>query len=174
MENGSNTTLERIESLLKAELSLTLRLYEQSKAQKQALKENLNGKAVTEATEAIALLLEEMMEEVAAGIAILKACGLRRSGVRFVSCPTCGRTSIDLIGLAEAAEKRLSGLDRDITVAVMGCEVNGPGEAAHADYGVAGGKGFGSLFVKGRVVKTRIPEERLLDELMELIRRDEG
>ena len=114
-------------------------------------------------------LTADPVEEVRAGIAILKACGLRRGGVRLVSCPTCGRTSIDLIGLAAAAEKRLADLPRDITVAVMGCEVNGPGEASEADFGVAGGKGFGSLFMKGRVVKTKIPESELLDELMALI-----
>jgi (E)-4-hydroxy-3-methylbut-2-enyl-diphosphate synthase len=114
-------------------------------------------------------LTADPMEEVRAGIAILKGCGLRSGGVRFVSCPTCGRTSIDLIGLAKAAEQRLSGIQRDITVAVMGCEVNGPGEAREADFGVAGGKGFGSLFVKGQVVKTKIPEGELLDALMELI-----
>jgi (E)-4-hydroxy-3-methylbut-2-enyl-diphosphate synthase len=106
---------------------------------------------------------------VRSGVAILKSCGLRSGGVRFVSCPTCGRTSIDLIGLAKAAEEKLSGLQRDITVAVMGCEVNGPGEAREADFGVAGGKGFGSLFVKGQVVKTKIPEAELLNELMNLI-----
>ncbi len=94
--------------------------------------------------------------------------------MRFVSCPTCGRTRIDLIGLARAAEERLSGLDRDITVAVMGCEVNGPGEASEADFGVAGGRGYGSLFMKGRVVKTHIPEAELLDELMALIENTEG
>ena len=114
-------------------------------------------------------LTADPLEEVRAGAAILKACGLRRSGVRFVSCPTCGRTRIDLISLAKAAEERLSGLDRDITVAVMGCEVNGPGEAAEADFGVAGGRGFGSLFMKGQVVRTRIPEGELLDALMALI-----
>ena len=114
-------------------------------------------------------LTADPIEEVRAGIAILKACGLRRTGVRLVSCPTCGRTSIDLIGLATAAEERLASVDRDITVAVMGCEVNGPGEAREADFGVAGGKGFGSLFVRGQVVKTKIPESELLDELMALI-----
>lgn len=118
-------------------------------------------------------LTADPAEEVRAGIAILKACGLRRAGVRFVSCPTCGRTSIDLIRLARAVEERVSTLDRDITVAVMGCEVNGPGEAREADFGVAGGKGFGSLFVKGEVVKTRIPEAELLDELMALIEAQE-
>ena len=114
-------------------------------------------------------LTADPAEEVRAGLAILRACGLRRGGVRFVSCPTCGRTQIDLIGLAKRVEERVSGLDRDITVAVMGCEVNGPGEAREADFGIAGGKGFGSLFVKGQVVKTRVPEDRLLDELMALI-----
>ena len=114
-------------------------------------------------------LTADPVEEVRAGIAILKACGLRKTGVRFVSCPTCGRTSIDLIALARAAEERFAGLDRDITIAVMGCEVNGPGEARHADFGVAGGKGFGSLFVRGQVVKTKIPEAELLDALTALI-----
>ena len=114
-------------------------------------------------------LTADPIEEVRAGLTILKACGLRKSGVRFVSCPTCGRTQIDLISLAKAAEERVSGLDRDITVAVMGCEVNGPGEAREADFGIAGGRGFGSLFVKGQVVKTKVPEAQLLDSLMELI-----
>lgn len=114
-------------------------------------------------------LTADPAEEVRAGVTLLKACGLRPGGVRFISCPTCGRTSIDLIGLARAAEERLSGLDRDITVAVMGCEVNGPGEASHADFGVAGGRGFGSLFMKGKVVKTKIPEAELLDALTALI-----
>ncbi len=117
-------------------------------------------------------LTADPAEEVRAGLAILRACGLRRGGVRLVSCPTCGRTRIDLISLAKAAEARLSNLDRDITVAVMGCEVNGPGEASHADYGVAGGNGFGSLFMKGRVVRTKIPEPELLDALMALIESD--
>jgi (E)-4-hydroxy-3-methylbut-2-enyl-diphosphate synthase len=114
-------------------------------------------------------LTADPLEEVRAGISILKSCGLRKGGVRFVSCPTCGRTSIDLIGLARRAEEKLSGVQRDITVAVMGCEVNGPGEAREADFGVAGGKGFGSLFRKGQVVRTKIPEAELLDALMELI-----
>lgn len=114
-------------------------------------------------------LTADPVEEVRAGIAILKSCGLRRQGVKLVSCPTCGRTRIDLIGLARAAEKRLAAVERDITVAVMGCEVNGPGEAREADFGMAGGKGFGSLFVKGNVVRTKIPENELLDALMELI-----
>ena len=114
-------------------------------------------------------LTADPAEEVKAGLAILRACGLRKGGVRFVSCPTCGRTKIDLIGLARRVEEAVSGLDRDITVAVMGCEVNGPGEAREADYGIAGGPGFGSLFMKGQVVKTKVPEDRLLDELMALM-----
>ena len=114
-------------------------------------------------------LTADPAEEIKAGLAILRSCGLRKGGVRFVSCPTCGRTRIDLIGLAKRVEEAVSGLDRDITVAVMGCEVNGPGEAREADFGIAGGPGFGSLFVKGQVVKTKVPEDKLLDELMALI-----
>ena len=112
-------------------------------------------------------LTADPVEEVRAGIAILKAAGLR-GGLRFISCPTCGRTEIDLIGLAKAVEARLQGLDRDITVAVMGCAVNGPGEAREADYGVAGGVGKGLLFKKGEVVGT-YPYERLCDALLDLI-----
>ncbi|MCD8321600.1 MAG: flavodoxin-dependent (E)-4-hydroxy-3-methylbut-2-enyl-diphosphate synthase [Oscillospiraceae bacterium] len=119
-------------------------------------------------------LTADPAEEVRAGLAILRACGLRKGGVRFVSCPTCGRTQIDLISLARAAEERLSGLESSITVAVMGCEVNGPGEAREADFGIAGGKGFGSLFRKGQVVETKIPEAQLLDRLMALIEREGG
>ena len=115
-------------------------------------------------------LTADPAEEVRAGIAILQACGLRTGGIRFISCPTCGRTNIDLISLAQQVEHRLEGLPLDITVAVMGCEVNGPGEAAHADFGIAGGRGFGSLFMKGKVVRTKIPEAELPDALIELIR----
>ena len=106
--------------------------------------------------------------EVKAGIEILKAAGLRKGGVTFVSCPSCGRCRIDLIATASEAERRLQGLDRDITVAVMGCAVNGPGEASRADYGIAGGDGDGVLFRKGQIVK-KVPVERLVDELMEMI-----
>ena len=106
--------------------------------------------------------------EVKAGIEILKAAGLRKGGVTFVSCPSCGRCRIDLIATASEAERRLQGLDRDITVAVMGCAVNGPGEASRADYGIAGGDGEGVLFRKGQIVK-KVPVERLVDELMEMI-----
>ena len=113
-------------------------------------------------------LTADPVEEVKAGIAILKAAGLRTGGVRLVSCPTCGRTEIDLIALAHEVERRLAGVERDITVAVMGCVVNGPGEAREADYGVAGGRGCGLLFKKGEIVG-KVSEERLCDALLELI-----
>ena len=117
-------------------------------------------------------LTADPVEEVRAGIAILKAAGLRTGGVKFVSCPTCGRTEIDLIGLAKQVESLVSGMNRDITVAVMGCVVNGPGEAREADYGIAGGKDKGLIFKKGQVVGT-YPYERLCQALMELIENDE-
>ena len=117
-------------------------------------------------------LTADPVEEVRAGIAILKAAGLRTGGGKFVSCPTCGRTEIDLIGLARQVESLVSGMDRDITVAVMGCVVNGPGEAREADYGIAGGKDKGLIFKKGQVVGT-YPYERLCQALMELIESDE-
>ena len=116
-------------------------------------------------------LTADPVREVSAGIAILKAAGVRSGGVKFVSCPTCGRTEIDLIGLASQVEERLSGLDRDITVAVMGCVVNGPGEAREADYGIAGGKNKGILFKKGEVLGT-YPYEQLCDSLIRLIETD--
>ena len=86
----------------------------------------------------------------------------------IISCPTCGRTEIDLIALAKETEKRLSTIKKNITVAVMGCVVNGPGEAAHADYGIAGGKGQGIVFAKGKKIKT-VPEKELINELFKLI-----
>ena len=116
-------------------------------------------------------LTADPVREVAAGVAILKAAGLRSGGVKFVSCPTCGRTEIDLISLAKNVEARVKDIDRNITVAVMGCVVNGPGEAREADYGVAGGKGKGILFKKGQVLGT-YPYERLCDALIELIEND--
>ena len=118
-------------------------------------------------------LTADPVREVSAGIAILKAAGLRRDGVRFISCPTCGRTEIDLIGLASQVEERVRNLDRDITVAVMGCVVNGPGEAREADYGIAGGKNKGLLFRRGEVLGT-YPYEELLPRLMELIENGEA
>ncbi len=116
-------------------------------------------------------LTADPVKEVSAGIAILKAAGLRPGGVKFVSCPTCGRTEIDLIGLAKQVENRVRDLNRDITVAVMGCVVNGPGEAREADYGIAGGKDKGLLFKKGQVLGT-YPYERLCEALMDLIEKD--
>ena len=116
-------------------------------------------------------LTADPVREVSAGIAIVKAAGLRRGGVRFVSCPTCGRTEIDLISLAGQVEQRVKDMPRDITVAVMGCVVNGPGEAREADYGIAGGKGKGLLFKKGQVLGT-YPYEELCDRLVELIETD--
>ncbi len=106
--------------------------------------------------------------EVEAGIAILKAVGLRSGGVRFVSCPTCGRTRIDLVSLAHEVEAKLRDCKKDITVAVMGCAVNGPGEAREADFGVAGGDGEGILFRKGQIV-AKLPYDRLADGLLGLI-----
>ena len=113
------------------------------------------------------------VEEIRTAKLILKTLGLRKGGVEVVSCPTCGRTQIDLIGLANEVEQRLQGIDRDITVAVMGCVVNGPGEAREADYGIAGGKDCGMLFKKGEVLG-RYPAEELCDALINLIRTEEG
>ncbi len=113
-------------------------------------------------------LSADPVEEIYAAKKILKAAGLRRDGPELISCPTCARTSIDLIGLARQVEQRLKGVDRPITVAVMGCVVNGPGEASAADVGLAGGNGEGVLFRKGEIVK-KVPEERLVDELFALI-----
>ena len=116
-------------------------------------------------------LTADPVEEVKAGIAILKAVGLRREGVEIISCPTCGRTEIDLIPLVHRVEELLSDIQTPLTVAVMGCVVNGPGEAGQADYGLAGGKGEGVLFRKGEVVG-KAPEDRLAEALCALIRQD--
>ncbi len=112
-------------------------------------------------------LTADPCKEVEAARDILKALDLRK-GIKFVSCPTCGRTGIDLIGLANKVEKALENVDKDITVAVMGCEVNGPGEAKEADIGVAGGKGIGLIFKKGEIIR-KVKEENLLDELLKEI-----
>lgn len=109
-------------------------------------------------------LTADPVEEVYAAKKILKAAGLRR-GVNLVSCPTCGRTQYDMIPLVEELERRLADCEKDITVAVMGCVVNGPGEASAADVGIAGGKGEGLLFRKGRVLR-RLPESELLEALL--------
>lgn len=110
-------------------------------------------------------LTDDPINEVKAGIDILKALDIRKSGVRFISCPTCGRTNIDLIALAKKVEEKLENCDKNITVAVMGCAVNGPGEAREADIGIAGGHGDGLIFKKGAIIK-KVKEENLLDELM--------
>ncbi len=108
------------------------------------------------------------VDEVKVAKEILKSLGLRKFGIEFVSCPTCGRTCIDLIGLANMVEERCRNINKDIKVAVMGCAVNGPGEAREADIGIAGGKGYGLIFKKGEILK-KLPESQLLDALMEEI-----
>jgi (E)-4-hydroxy-3-methylbut-2-enyl-diphosphate synthase len=113
-------------------------------------------------------LTDNPVEEIRVGLEILKACGVRRKGLEIISCPTCGRTNIDLIGIAKKAEIILSGIDKQITVAIMGCAVNGPGEAREADIGLAGGKGEGIIFKKGVIIK-KVPEDRLLEALIEEI-----
>ena len=113
-------------------------------------------------------LSADPVEEVYAARNILKAAGRRREGPELISCPTCGRTRIDLISLAGEVERRLEAVNKPITVAVMGCVVNGPGEAAAADVGIAGGVGEGLLFRKGEIVK-KVPQDRLVDELFALI-----
>ena len=110
-------------------------------------------------------LTADPVEEIEVGFEILKSLGLRQHGVNFVSCPTCGRCQINLIGVAEEVEKRLAGIDKPITVAVMGCVVNGPGEAREADVGIAGGRGEGLLFRHGEVVR-KVPENEMVDALL--------
>lgn len=116
-------------------------------------------------------LTEDPVEEIKVAKEILKVLGLIDTGVEIVSCPTCGRTEIDLIGLAKKVEKEFENEKRKIKIAVMGCVVNGPGEAREADYGVAGGKGVGVLFKKGQVVK-KVDESEILIELKKLIMED--
>lgn len=113
-------------------------------------------------------LTGDPLEEVRVAKAILKDMGLRKFGVEFVSCPTCGRTCIDLIGLAKRVEEKCRNINKDIKVAVMGCAVNGPGEAREADIGIAGGNGYGLIFKKGEILK-KLPENELLDALMDEI-----
>ena len=113
-------------------------------------------------------LTGDPLDEVRVGYEILKCLGLRQRGVNFVSCPTCGRCQINLIRVAEEVERRLQGVDKQITVAVMGCAVNGPGEAREADVGVAGGKGEGLLFRHGEIVR-KVPEDQLAEALLEEI-----
>ena len=113
-------------------------------------------------------LTGDPVDEVRVGYEILKSLGLRQRGVNFVSCPTCGRCQINLIKVAEEVEHRLQGIDKRITVAVMGCAVNGPGEAREADVGIAGGKGEGLLFRHGQVIR-KVAEDKLAEALMEEI-----
>ena len=113
-------------------------------------------------------LTADPVEEVYAARRILQACGIRRSGVNLVSCPTCGRTGYNMIPIAEELEKRLAGCSKKITVAVMGCVVNGPGEASAADIGIAGGEGEGLIFRKGKVLY-KVPQEKLVDALLKEI-----
>ncbi len=115
-------------------------------------------------------LTADPVEEVYIAKKILRAAGLRKDGPELIACPTCGRTCIDLIPLAEEVERRLAGCEKPITVAVMGCAVNGPGEAAAADIGIAGGRGEGLLFRKGEILR-KVPQEGLVDALMEEIAR---
>lgn len=110
-------------------------------------------------------LTADPVEEIYAAKKILRAAGLRQDGPNLIACPTCGRTNIDLIPMAEEVERRLMNCNKAITVAVMGCAVNGPGEASAADVGIAGGNGEGLIFRKGEVLR-KVPQERVVEELM--------
>lgn len=110
-------------------------------------------------------LTDSPIEEIKLAKEILKACGVRNFGVEFVSCPTCGRTSIDLIGLAKKVEDELKNIEKPIKVAIMGCVVNGPGEAREADIGIAGGKNEALIFKKGEIIK-KVKEEEIIKELL--------
>ncbi len=113
-------------------------------------------------------LTDDPIKEVYAAKDILKALCLNEEGIKFISCPTCGRTKIDLISLAKEAEERLRNCRKNITVAIMGCAVNGPGEAREADIGIAGGSSDGLIFRKGEIIR-KVPEDKLLDALIEEI-----
>lgn len=113
-------------------------------------------------------LTADPVEEVVAAKRILQAIGLRRSGPDLIACPTCGRTKYDMLSIAREVERRLEGCTKPITVAVMGCVVNGPGEASAADVGIAGGDGEGLLFAKGKILR-KLPQDKLVDALMEEI-----
>ena len=110
-------------------------------------------------------LTGDVVDEVKVGIEILKSLGYIDEGIKFVSCPTCGRTQINLIKIANEVEERLSNCNKNIKIAIMGCTVNGPGEAREADIGIAGGKGVGIIFKKGEIIKT-VKEEDLVEELL--------
>jgi len=111
------------------------------------------------------------VEEVKVAYEILKSLGIRKRGVDIISCPTCGRCQYDLMNLIKDAEPRIRAINKDITVALMGCAVNGPGEAREADYGIAGGKGSGMIFKKGEIVK-KVREEDMIDSLLQIIADD--
>lgn len=113
-------------------------------------------------------LTGDPVEEVKVGREILKSLGLLQDGLEIISCPTCGRTNIDLIKIVEEAEDKLKGINKHIKVAIMGCAVNGPGEAREADIGIAGGNGEGLIFRKGRIIK-KVKESELLSELLKEI-----
>ena len=113
-------------------------------------------------------LTADPVSEVAAGFDILKAVGIKKDCPQIVSCPTCGRTKIDLISLAEKVERELANIHKPIKVAVMGCAVNGPGEAKEADIGVAGGDGYGLIFKHGEILK-KVPENEIVEELLKEI-----
>jgi (E)-4-hydroxy-3-methylbut-2-enyl-diphosphate synthase len=115
-------------------------------------------------------LTGDPVDEVRVAYDILKSLGLRNRGINFVSCPTCGRCQIDLIPVAEEVERRLADLDSNVTVAVMGCAVNGPGEAREADFGIAGGRGEGLLFKNGEIIR-KVPAAQLADALVEEVQR---
>ncbi len=117
-------------------------------------------------------LTADPVREIYAAKDILKALDIDKSGIQFVSCPTCGRTKIDLISLANEVQERLRGCNRNIKVAVMGCVVNGPGEAREADYGIAGGDGMGLVFKKGEILY-KVAEDKLVDALIDEINKDE-
>lgn len=114
-------------------------------------------------------LTGDPVEEVRVGIAVLKALGFRKEGVEIISCPTCARCNIDLIEIANEVERRTQHIKKPLKIAVMGCAVNGPGEASAADVGIAGGKGEGLLFKNGNIVE-KVPQDKLVDTLMEAIK----
>ena len=118
-------------------------------------------------------LTDDPVKEIAAARDILAATGVRNEGARIVSCPTCGRTKVDLIGIAGRVEDALKNFKKNITVAVMGCAVNGPGEAREADIGIAGGDGCGLIFKKGEIIR-KVPQDELFEELIKEIKNEYG
>ncbi|MBI4531913.1 MAG: flavodoxin-dependent (E)-4-hydroxy-3-methylbut-2-enyl-diphosphate synthase, partial [Candidatus Latescibacteria bacterium] len=117
-------------------------------------------------------LSADPVEEVRAGFEILKALHLRTKGPVMIACPSCGRAEVDLIALANEVEERLRGITQSVSVAVMGCAVNGPGEAREADFGIAGGRGEGLIYKDGKILR-KVKEDRLVDALMEEIEKRE-